>query len=256
MSASGRRAVTWEIADLSRLDAVRDLALRLGAAHPRIHGLLNNAGALFLERDVTVDGLERTFALNHLQYFALSLLLLDRVVAAAAPGAPARIINVSSRAHTNASLDVDDLQMTHGYAGWRAYANSKLCNVLFTRALARRLEPARVVVHALHPGVVTTRFATNNGGMGRFLRRLMDVVSVDADAGADTPVWLLDQAEAAQSTGDYWVKRRRQAPSRAARDDATGERLWQASATLAGIDADVMIRDAQTPVVPATPSRA
>ncbi len=242
MSAAGRRTVTWEIADLSRLDAVRDLAARLRSTHPRIDVLANNAGAIFLEYGVTGDGLERTFALNHLNYFTLTLLLLDHIAAAASPGAPARILNVSSRAHENARLDLGDLNMTRGYAGWRAYANSKLCNVLFTRALARRLDPARVVVHALHPGVVTTRFATNNGAMGRFMRRLMDVVSIDADAGADTLVWLAEQDEATHTTGDYWVKRRRREPSRSARDGELGEGLWQASASIAAIDADALAR--------------
>lgn len=245
MSAAGRRTITWEIADLSRLDSVRDLADRLRRAHPRIDVLANNAGAIFLEYGVTNDGFERTFALNHLGYFTLTLLLIDHLSAASALGAPARILNVSSRAHENARLDTTDLQMTRGFSGWRAYANSKLCNILFTRALARRLDPARAVTHALHPGVVTTRFATNNGATGRFMRRLMDVVSIDADAGADTLVWLAGANEATATSGDYWVKRRRRDPSRAARDLDLGEALWQASATMVGIDADAIVRAAR-----------
>ena len=153
---------------------------------PVVDVLVNNAGALFLERQLTAEGLERTFALNHLAYFTLTLLLLDRLAAAARPGAPARVLCVSSRAHREANLRLDDLQGAQHYAGWRAYANTKLANVLFTRALAARLDPARVVVHALHPGVVSTRFALNNGKRGRMMRRIMDVVSVDAETGADT----------------------------------------------------------------------
>jgi len=248
MSETGRRTVTWEIADLSRLDAVRDLAARIRDRHPRIDTLANNAGAVFLERELTVDGLERTFALNHLQYFLLSLQLLDRLAAAARPGRPARIINVSSRAHQTAALDTGDLQLARGFGGWRAYANSKLCNILFTRALARRLDASLVVTHALHPGVVSTRFAVNNGARGRLMRRVMDFVSVDANAGADTLVWLSAHDDAVHTTGDYWVKRRRRTPSRAALDDATGERLWVESARLAGVDADSLITSAMTGV--------
>ena len=243
MSATGRRAVTWEIADLSRQDAVREVASRLRDRLSRIDVLANNAGAIFLDHGVTSEGMERTFALNHLAYFTLTLLLLDRVAASALPGSPARVINVSSRAHENAYLDTDDLQMTQGYGGWRAYANSKLCNILFTRALARRLDPARVVVHAMHPGVVTTRFATNNGPMGRLMRRAMDVVAVDAERGADTLVWLAECEEARTTTGDYWVKRQRRTPSRSARDPETAEELWNRSARLAGLDADALVEE-------------
>lgn len=240
MSASGRRSVAWEIADLSRQDAVREVADRIRERHARIDVLVNNAGAFYLHYGTTADGLERTFALNHLAYFTLSLLLLDRLAESSEPGAPARIINVASRAHRNARLDVRDLQMTRGYRGWRAYANSKLCNILFTRALARRVDPARVVVHAMHPGLVSTRFATNNGRAGRLLRRVMDVASVDATKGADTLVWLTECDDAAQSTGDYWVRRTRRNPSRAARNPATEEALWQESARLSGLDVDVL----------------
>lgn len=244
MSATGRRAVTWEIADLSRLDAVRDLAARLCGAHPQIHVLSNNAGAVFLDREETGDGIERTFALNHLGYFLLSLLLLDRLAAAASPDVPARILNVASRAHRQAALDAADWQLARGFSGWRAYANSKLCNILFTRALARRLDAARVVTHALHPGVVSTRFAVNNGGRGRFMRRVMDLVSVTAERGADTLVWLSDADEARQGSGSYWTKRRPQQPSRAALDDVLGEQLWAESARLTGIDPEAVVRDA------------
>jgi NAD(P)-dependent dehydrogenase (short-subunit alcohol dehydrogenase family) len=245
MSASGRRDITWAIADLSRQDAVRELALRLREAHPQIHVLANNAGAMFLERQETVDGLEQTFALNHLSYFTLALQLLPSLYAAGAPGAPARVVNVSSRAHENAKLDLDDLQLTRGFGGWRAYANSKLCNIWFTRSLSRRLDTTRVVTHAMHPGVVSTRFATNNGRMGRLLRGLMDVVSITPDAGADTLVWLSGADVAARDSGHYWQKRRLRAPSRTAQRDDWAETLWARSATLAGLDADLLLQQAR-----------
>ena len=246
---SGRRAVTWEIADLSRQEAVHDLADRLLASLPRIDVLANNAGAMFLDREVTPDGFERTFALNHLSYFTLTLRLLAPLVAAARPGAPARVLSVSSRAHENASPVLDDLQLERHFGGWKQYANSKLYNIWFTRALARRLDPSRVVTHALHPGVVSTRFASNNGRMGRLLRRVMDVVSVTPTQGADTLEWLSSAPEAIERSGEYWVRRRRVSPSRTARDDARAEQLWTTSSRLTGLDADQLILDAMTDAV-------
>jgi len=241
MAETGSRSVSWEIGNLLRQDAVHDLAKRLEDRWSRADTLVNNAGALFLERQVTAEGLERTFALNHLAYFTLTLLLLPVLATSAADGRTARVVNVASRAHRDARLRLDDLQSEHQYAGWRAYANSKLCNVLFTRALAHRVDPAKVVVHALHPGVVSTRFAVNNGRRGRLMRRVMDVVSIDAAAGADTMVWLCADDAALSTTGDYWVKRARIAPSTAALDASLAESLWSASADLAGLDTDALV---------------
>jgi len=252
MSATGTRSIEWEIADLSRQDALRELAERLHARLPAIHVLVNNAGAFFIEREETVDGLERTFALNHLGYFMLTLLLLDRLAAAATPDDPARVLCVSSRAHRDARLTLNDLQATQQYRGWRAYANSKLANVLFTRALASRLDRQKVVVHALHPGVVSTRFAVNNGKRGRFVRRVMDVVSITPKEGADTVVWLATDRAALASSGDYWVKRARLAPSDAALDDTLAEALWQRSTDLAHLDANALVRASGAALPPHT----
>ncbi len=244
MSESGTRQISWLVADLSRQEAVRDLALQIRAQCERIDVLINNAGALFLDRELTAEGIERTFALNHLAYFSLTLLLLDRIAAAATTDHPARILCVSSRAHRDAHLNRDDPQLARDYAGWRAYANSKLANILFTRALARRLDPARVLVHALHPGVVSTRFAVNNGRRGRVLRRIMDVVSISPDDGADTLVWLARDDVAREPSGEYWVKRARVAPSNDALDEPLGEWLWTYSANLTGLDPAAHIADA------------
>lgn len=241
MGETGTRQVTWLIADLLRQEAVHDLAARLHEHCTRIDVLINNAGALFLEREETAEGIERTFALNHLAYFTLTLLLLDRLGAAATAGRPARVVCVSSRAHRDARLDPDDPQLTRDYAGWRAYANSKLANLLFTSALARRVDATRVLVHAMHPGVVATRFAVNNGRRGRVLRRLMDVVSIGPDAGADTIVWLARDDVANDVSGGYWVKRARVTPSAEALDERLAERLWHYSASVARIDPDAYI---------------
>lgn len=244
MRDTGRRTVTWQIADLADMQAVRALAHRLLATVPQIDVLLNNAGALFLTRETTADGHERTFALNHLSYFTLTLLLLPALSAAARPGAPARVLCVSSRAHQNARPRLDDLQRTRDYTGWRQYADTKLYNIWFTRALARRLDASRLVVQALHPGVVSTRFATNNGRVGMLQRRIMDLISITPERGADTAVWLATADEGSRASGQYWVTRRRVVPSRAAHDDAAAEQLWGTSAQLAAIDADQLIRDA------------
>ncbi|HEX3972619.1 MAG TPA: SDR family NAD(P)-dependent oxidoreductase, partial [Stellaceae bacterium] len=137
-------------ADLSRRDEIKRLVPELLAAAPRIDVLLNNAGAFFAERVVVEDGLEQTFALNHLGYFRLTALLRERLIASA----PSRIVNVASEAHRNASLDFDDLQTSRGYNGWKAYQRSKLANILFTRELARRLARTGVTANCLHPGFV------------------------------------------------------------------------------------------------------
>jgi NAD(P)-dependent dehydrogenase (short-subunit alcohol dehydrogenase family) len=249
MTETGRRDISWLIADLSTQSGVQELATALRARCPRIDVLCNNAGAMFLERELTVDGIERTFALNHLAYFGLTLELLPSLQAAAQspprPGVPARIINVASRAHKNARVHLADLPLATDFGGWRAYCNSKLCNIWFTRSLARRLRSDAVVVHAMHPGVVSTRFAINNGAMGRFLRRVMDLRSVTPAQGADTMVWLATTSapEVLQSSGAYWYKRRPGSLSRAAHDDRRAEQLWTMSASLTGLDADRLVAD-------------
>lgn len=237
MSETGSRTVSWLIADLSTLTAVRDVGQLLRERHPRIDVLCNNAGAMFLEHALTADGIERTFALNHLAYFVLTLELLPCLHAAArASGKPARVVNVASRTHKNARLDLAHVQLGADYRGWRAYANSKLCNILFTRSLARRLTAADVVTHAMHPGVVSTRFATNNGAMGRFLRRVMDLRSVTPEQGADTMVWLATSMDpqVTDASGQYWYKRHPGSMSRAAQDDGRAEQLWRLSEGLTG----------------------
>lgn len=250
MSDCGSRAVSWEIADLSDPDAVGELAERLLVSHPRVHLLVNNAGAMFLERELTRAGFERTFALNHLSYVQLGVRLLPALFAAAVPGDPSRLINVASRAHENAKPDLDDLQGTRSYGGWRAYANSKLFNLWFTRALAARVDAARLSVQAVHPGVVSTRFATNNGRLGRVLRRVMDLNSVTPEQGADTVLWLATAPEALANPGGYWVRRRLTTPSRLARDSAMSEQLWARTGALLHLDLDAMVHAASAAVVP------
>jgi NAD(P)-dependent dehydrogenase (short-subunit alcohol dehydrogenase family) len=219
-----------ELADLSRLADVRDLAGRL-AALPRLDVLINNAGQVMGRRRLSADGLEYTFALNHLAPFLLTALLRDRLAASA----PARVITVSSVMHRAARLRLADLQLEDGYAGWRAYANSKLANILFTTELARRLDGTGVTANCLHPGVVSSGFGR---GAGPLTRAGLDAgrrYMVSADQAAGTVVHLASSAEAGTVTGGYWVSGRLRRPSRAARDTGTARQLWVLSAGLAGL---------------------
>lgn len=249
MSETGSRTVTWDIADLSRTEAVRELAARLSVRYPQIHVLINNAGAVFMEHQRTADGIERTFALNHLAYFSLSLLLLDSLAAASEPGHPARIIAVSSRAHKAARLTLRDVQLDQRFRGWRAYANSKLANLLMVRSLAARLNPAIITVHAVHPGLVRSRFATNNGFRGRLLRRLWKRFSIAPAEGADTLAWLTMAPINEIGNGHYWVRRQRTLPSLQAQTDELAEGLWNISEVLTGLHADALIAQSGAGVV-------
>lgn len=236
MSRTGSDTVSYEIADLLYLDEQVALAERLRAAHPVVHALVNNAGALFLERSLTRDGLERTFALNHLAYVQLTLRLLPSLLAAADEHGPARVVNVASRAHVGVTLRPDDLRGDWALSGWRAYGASKLANILFTRALAARVESRCLCVHAIHPGLVASRFAANNGRVGRITRQIMNWFSISNAAGSDTAAWLLASAEGGSSSGGYWVQRTQTEPSSAARDRTLADALWTRSLELAGLE--------------------
>ena len=221
-------------ADLATLAGVRRAATEILAAAPRIDVLINNAGAIFNRRSETEDRLERTFALNHMAYFLLTRLLQEQIAASA----PARIVVVASRAHQGASLDFDDLQMARHYDGWTTYRRSKLCNILFTRGLARRLAGTGVTANALHPGFVASRFGDNNRGLFRLgLALAKRVVALSTKQGAETSIHLAASPEVTSATGLYFAKCAPVTPSRAAQDDAAAERLWQESARLAGVPA-------------------
>lgn len=216
-------------ADLSQLDEVRRLADALLEALPRIDGLINNAGAIFRRREVTVDGFERTFALNHVAYFLLTDLLRERLVSSS----PARIVNVASEAHRGATLDFDDLQTERGYGAWLAYQRSKLCNILFTRELARRLAGTGVTANCLHPGFVATRFGDNTDGVYRFGVQLAKrLFAISPENGAKTSVFLATAVEPGRISGRYYSKETQTEPSLAAQDDAAASRLWDRTAKL------------------------
>ncbi len=234
-SINGSVEHTIHYADLSRLAEMKRVAAEIAAAEPRIDVLINNAGALFGSRHVTEDGLELTFATNHLSYFVISLGLLDRLRASA----PSRVIGTSSGAHRAATLDFDDLQSTRAYQGsigsalryggpgFKVYALSKLCNILFTRELARRLEGTGVTVNCFHPGFVDTRFGDQSGGFISFGIRAAKGFAISPEKGAETLVYLASSPEVANVTGEYFYKCRPATPSRQAQDDRAARRLWQ-----------------------------
>jgi NAD(P)-dependent dehydrogenase (short-subunit alcohol dehydrogenase family) len=230
-------------ADLLNIREMKRVAAEIAAAEPRIDVLINNAGAMFGSRQVTEDGLERTFALNHMSYFVLTHGLKDRLKASA----PARVVNTSSDAHQPFVLDFDDLQserayhpnflewMRYGGPGFKVYGRSKLCNILFTRELARRLAGMGVTANCLHPGFVATRFGDESGGLMGFGIRVAKRFALTPEQGAETLVYLASSPEVATVTGQYFYKCRPATPTAAAQNDQDAKRLWMESARLAGL---------------------
>jgi NAD(P)-dependent dehydrogenase (short-subunit alcohol dehydrogenase family) len=213
------------------LTDIRRLADALSSL-PRIDLLINNAGAIFSHREETAEGLERTFALNHMAYFLLTELLRQKIIRSA----PARIVNVASDAHRYARLDWSDLQTMHGYFSWRAYSRTKLYNVLFTRELARQLDGTGVTVNCLHPGFVASRFADNNRGpFGWGFWLVKTLLGAPPASGATTVIYLASAPELADTSGGYFVNCMSALASRAARDDQGAARLWRETAALAGV---------------------
>jgi NAD(P)-dependent dehydrogenase (short-subunit alcohol dehydrogenase family) len=219
-------------ADLSRLAEMRRVSEVIGASEPRIDVLLNNAGALFATRQVTGEGLEMTFATNHMAYFVMTCLLLERLKAT--PGA--RIVCTASAAHRRGKLDWNDLQMEHGYSGWEMYGRSKLMNILFTRELARRLQGTGVTANSLHPGFVATRFADGNSGLTAFVVRTAKKFALTPEEGAKTLVYLASSPEVNGVSGKYFHQCRQELPTAEAQNDADARRLWDVSVQLSGVD--------------------
>jgi len=220
-------------ANLSRLAEMKRVGAEIAAAEPRIDVLINNAGSLFATRRVTEDGLERTFATNHMAYFVLTHCLRERLIAAA----PARIVNTASDAHLRERLDFADLQSAAGYRFRAAYGRSKLANILFTRELARRLAGTGVTANCLHPGFVATGLGQRDSPLlGIAVRIVMRLRAEPAESGAETIVYLASSPEVAEVSGRYFARCRPATPSREAQDDAPARRLWDESARLAGLE--------------------
>jgi len=219
------------LADLLRLVEMKRVAAQIADHESRIDVLINNAGALFGKRRLTEDGLEYTFALNHMAYFVMTAGLRERLLASG----PARIINTASAAHQGATLDFDDLQSAKSFRATKAYGRSKLCNILFTRELARRLHGTGVTANCLHPGFVATRFGDQSGGLISRLVWLAKFFAISPAMGAETIVYLASSPNAAKTTGQYVYKSAPTAPSSSAQDNRSALLLWQRSAALAGM---------------------
>jgi retinol dehydrogenase 14 len=229
---SGSSAVDVFVADMSSQAEVRRLADAVLATYPRLDVLLNNVGGFWSHRHVTADGLEHTFALNHLAPFLLTSLLWDRLVASA----PARVVTVASGAQGLGKIDFEDLMGEQKYSGQSAYNQSKLANVMFTYELARRLEGTGVTATVLHPGMTNTAFSAEDPS--RVFAPLVAVMRPFMKSparGADTPVYLASSPDAEGITGRYFANRKAKSSSTSSYDTAACARLWQVSADLVGI---------------------
>jgi NAD(P)-dependent dehydrogenase (short-subunit alcohol dehydrogenase family) len=222
------------VADLASFADVRRAAKEILATCPRLDVLVNNAGAIFMNRTLTADGLESTFAVNHLAPFLLTNLLLARL----RESAPARIVNVASRAHRGGRIDFDDLERKRSYKGLNAYAQSKLCNILFTYELARRLEGSRVTANCLHPGVIASGFGKNQPGLFELGVRLVAPLLTSAEKGARTSLYLAESKDVEGVTGKYFDSDTREVRSSSVSYDvAAQKRLWDVSEKMVGLAA-------------------
>ena len=219
-------------ANLLRLAEVERVAAEIAAAEPRVDVLLNNAGAMFARRKITPDGLEHTFALNHVAPFVLTHGLRERLFAAA----PARVINTAGALHHLATLHLEDLKLEHRYNAFYAYAHAKLCCVLFTRELARRWASKQVTANCLHPGEVATSFGYGSGGLIPYVFAVVHLFGCSPGRGASRIVRLASAREYAGTTGHYFYKDKLARPNPLAEDNENAERLWQATARLAEIE--------------------
>jgi NAD(P)-dependent dehydrogenase (short-subunit alcohol dehydrogenase family) len=228
---TGNHAVTLMLADLSSQQSIRALAREFLATGQPLHVLLNNAGVVNLQRTLTVDGIESTFAVNHLAYFLLTHLLLDRLKASA----PARIINVASHAHRFSCIDFDDLEAARRYRAMRVYGQSKLANILFSYELARRLNGTGVAVNCLHPGAVASGLGKNNGTWARALIALLRPFFRTPEQGAATSMYLASSPDLEHVTGKYFADCKETRSSAVSYDPAVARRLWEISTRMAGV---------------------
>jgi retinol dehydrogenase 14 len=231
-SASGNPAVDAFAADMSSQTEVRRLAVAVLDTYPRLNVLVNNVGGFWAHRHPTADGLEHTFAVNHLAPFLLTNLLLDRLKASV----PARVVNVSSGAQSMGRIEFDDLQGARNYSGQRAYSQSKLATIMFTNELARRLEGTGVTANSLHPGVVRTNFGAEDQAwffavIGGVVRPFLKTPA----QGAQTSIFLASSPDVEGITGKFFVNRRPKSPNKLANDPEMTARLWQVSADLVGM---------------------
>ena len=230
---AGSDQVELMLCDLSSQADIRRFADEFKATHDRLDVLVNNAGVYLRKRETTVAGIEATFAVNHLAYFLLTNLLLDLLKRSA----PARVVNVSSDAHKHGHINFDDLQAEKSYSGVKAYCNSKLANVLFTRELSKRLGGAQVTVNCLHPGAVATGIFR---ALPRPIEAIIKLLTLSPEKGARTSVYLASSPAVEAVTGKYFVRCKEAAASAEAQNDETAGRLWAESARLTSPKADAV----------------
>jgi NAD(P)-dependent dehydrogenase (short-subunit alcohol dehydrogenase family) len=240
---TGNPTVEFMQADLSARAEVRRLAQEFQRSHPRLDVLVNNVGAFFMSRRLSVDGIEMTWALNYLGVYLLTELLLDTLKASAPReaslehnGRESRVVNVSSAMHTSAQLNFDDLQGQRKYSGMKAYGQSKLAMVMYTYDLARRLAGTGVTVNALHPGFVASDMYRSSGGFIKLLGPVIKLMAVSPEAGAETSIFVAGSPEVEGVTGKYFVKKQAVASSPASYDSAATARLMTLTATMVGQD--------------------
>ncbi len=228
-SISGNENIDLLMADLAVMQEVRDLAEQVISRYDRIDVLLNNAGGYFTKHEITSDGLEMTFALNHMSYFLLTNKLMELLKYSA----PARIVNVSSNAHYGVDMEFENLNGEQEYKAWKAYQKSKLANVLFTYELLKKV-PGNITVNCLHPGFVATNFGHNNGGFfGPVLKIAQRISAINPEEGAKTSIFLCSAPEVKGVSGKYFYKCQPKTSSRESRNMDTGKRLWQISSDIA-----------------------
>jgi NAD(P)-dependent dehydrogenase (short-subunit alcohol dehydrogenase family) len=224
--AAGEESATFFLADLSAQEEVHRLARRVEDRYTHLDVLVNNVGGLFMQREESVDGIEMTFALNHLSYFLLTRLLLDMLK----ESAPARIVNVASDAHRQVDgMRFDDLEFEKGYRSFQAYAQSKLANLLFTYQLARRLEGSGVTVNALHPGFVNSALYNQLGILSPLTKLFASLFGKSSEEGAETPVYLASSPEVERVSGEYFIDKEPTSSSPASYDEEAARRLWRIS---------------------------
>lgn len=216
-------------ADLTLLSEQKRVAEQIAASEPEIDILINNAGALFTTRQVTAEGLEKTFALNHMSYFTVTNILLPKLKAGG------RIVSTASDAHKGNRLNFDDLQSEKSYSSFGVYGRSKLMNILFTRELAKRLAGTGITANCLHPGVVATRFGHEGSGLMSGLIKIAQNFALTPEQGAQTIIYLASSPDVEGKSGGYYVKSRLATPTREAQNDADAKRLWDISAKISGV---------------------
>lgn len=240
---TGNEKVSYVVADLSAQGQIRDLVKRFEQRYDRLNVLVNNAGGFFLTRRESPDGIEMTLALNHLNYFLFTNLLLDMLINSGEPGNASRVVNVASASHRGARIDFDDLQKKRGYRGMQTYGQSKLGNVLFTYELARRLEQGgyneRVTANCLHPGFVATNLAGDNGPLVRLFLPLLRLFGRTPEEGAQTSIYLATSPEVEGVTGKYFIDCEPVRSDPVSYEQAIAERLWEVSADLTGLNGGV-----------------